>query len=162
MEEILEIIGEVGEGIDGEVAEAAGEAEAEAIEEAAVEATENVNMLRRGIDALLRLNVPQILRSVTWFIAKNGAAAAVFYGVTVLLKKLSSSGGDKTIEQKLKKVKAIAQLISDVGNTFTKLAKWAKDNEDVTVDIGDGITVPLPDMISKYTKPMEKVSSFGN
>lgn len=165
LEEALELLDESEEGIE---AEADGEAEAsEEMASEVKEASESVSKLRRSVDALKELNVPQVLKSFTKFIVKNAAIGAVLFGVNVALHKLYDDKGTckpacKTIQQKQKKVKAIAELTSDVGNTLTKLTKWAKDNEDVKVEVSKGITVPLPDIISKYTDPMEKVSSFGN
>lgn len=158
----MEEITESEEGIEAE----AGEAEEdEELAEEVKEATESVSALRKSIDYLKELGLPEAVKDFAGFVIKNAAIAAVFFGASVLLKKLfgSSSGGEKRkIGQKQKKVKAVAQLIKDINDVFNKLAKWTKENENLTIDVGDGITVPFPDLLSKYTRPMGKVSSILN
>lgn len=162
-EEVLGEMTESEEGIEAEAGEA-GE-EGEELAEEVKEASESVSGLRKSVDFLKSLQLPQVVRSFVEFVAKNAAIAVVFYGANVLLKKMfeQSSGGDRQkIGQKQKKVKAIAQLIKGINDVLNKLANWTKKNEDLTVDVGDGITVPFPDLLSKYTKPMGKVRSFLN
>lgn len=162
IEETGELIAEVDEGIDAEAAGEAGEAgEAEEAFKAEVaEARENVSMLGKAVDAFKELSLPQVLKSFTVFVGKNAAIGAILFGVNVLLQKLTSkaTGGEKPdLKKKQQKVKAVAQLVSDVSKLLQKLSNWAKDKENVTVNVGDDIDVPLPDLLSKFTKPMEKV-----
>lgn len=91
----------------------------------------------------------------------NAAIGAVLFSVNVVLAKAfgKASGGEKgTVQKKQNKVKAVAQLTSDVAKALNKLADWTKAKENDTVDAGDDITVPLPDVLSKFTQPMGKVS----
>lgn len=154
-EGIDEVIEECSEGLDEE-AEGATEG---ALQEEIAEAQENVSKLGKLVDSLKSLEIPQILKSFTKFIAKNAAMGCIFFGVNVLLKKLvGQSTGAQALERqkKQKKIKAFSQVISDITNDSHIVAKWAKDKEKVQVDVGDGIIVPLPDLLSKFTSPMEQ------
>ncbi|KAL9960707.1 hypothetical protein ACROYT_G034194 [Oculina patagonica] len=167
--ELGELMGETEEGIEAEGAEAgeaeAGEAEAEGSAETAAEAekaAESTSMLRRCVDALKKINWSVATREFVVFVGKNAAIGGILYGVNVVLQKMFGHGGgggganQQKIQQKQKKVKALAQLTSDLTDALTKLANWTKEKEEVTVDAGEGITVPLPDILSKFTKPMGK------
>lgn len=154
-EGIEEVIDECSEGLDAE----AEEATEEALQEEIAEAQENVSKLGKVVDSLKSLEIPQILKSFTIFVAKNAAAGCIFFGTNVLLKKLvDHSTGAQAIElqKKQKKIKALSQVISDITNDSHSVAKWAKDKENVQVSVAKGITVPLPDLLSKFTLPMEQ------
>lgn len=159
LEEAIEMGEEVGEEVGEEAAEGAAEEE---VAEEVGEARDNVGRLRRYMNTLKEINWGQVVKKFVTFVAKNAAAGAVFWGVTVLLNKAiaKSSGKEKeAIQKKQKKVTALAQLTSDISNCFKNLAHWMEEKKDVTVDAGDGIMVPLPDVFTKYTKPLEKVSA---
>ena len=159
IEEAVDIVEEVGEEVAEESAEAAAEEE---IAEEVAEASENVGKLRSAINTLKEINWGQVVKTFVKFVAKNVAIGAILWGVTVLLNKAlkKSSGGEKKdIQKKQKKVTALAKLTSDISNCFKNLSHWMEEKKDVTIDVGDGITVPLPDVFTKYTKPMEKVST---
>ena len=159
LEEVIEIGEEVGEEVGEEAAEGATE---EAVAEEVEEARNNVGRLRGCMNTLKEINWGQVVKKFVTFVAKNAAAGSIFWGVTVLLNKTTateSSGEEKkAIQKKQKKVTALAQLTSDISNCFKNLAHWMEEKKDVTVDAGDGIMVPLPDVFTKYTKPLEKVS----
>ena len=161
-EEIGEMLEGCTEGIEGEAAAAEGEL-AEEIATEAKEASENVALLKRGVEALQKINVPIAVRSFTEFILKNAAMAGIFYGVNVVLTKLfgkaSDHGEKQAIQGKKIKVTAVAQLLSQIAKASNKLAEWSKAKENVSVDVED-ITVPLPDVLSKFTQPMGKVSAL--
>lgn len=158
LEEIIELGEEVGEEVGDEAAEEVAEEE---VAEEMAEVRENVGRLGRCINALKEINWGQVVKQVAKFVAKNVVAGAIMWGVAVGLNKLTakSSGSEKqALQTKQKKIKAMAQLMSDISDCFKKLADWIEDKKDITVDAGDGIMVPLPDVLIKYTKPLEKVS----
>ena len=158
LEEIIELGEEVGEEVGDEAAEEAAEEE---VAEEMAEARENVGRLGRCIDVLKEISWGQVVKQVAEFVAKQIVIALIMWGVTVLLNKsmAKASGSEKqALQSKQKKMKAMAQLISDISDCFKKLADWIKEKKDITIDAGDGIMVPLPDVLIKYTKPLEKVS----
>lgn len=162
LEEIIELGEEVGEEVGEEAGEeAAEEAAEEEVAEEMAEVRENVGRLRRCINALKEINWGQVVIQVAKFVAKNAVIGGIFWGVTVGLNKLiaKSSGSEKlALQTKQKKIKAMAHLLSDISDCFKKLADWIEEKKDITVDVGGGIVVPLPDVLIKYTKPLEKVS----
>ena len=163
-EEIGEIFEDCEERLEGEAAAAEEGEVAEEVATEAKEASENVALLKRGVEVLEKLSVPQALRSFTIVILKNAAIAGIFYGVNVVLTKLfgkaSDHGEKQAIQKKKMKVKAVTQLLSHIAKASSKLADWIKAKENVSVDVGDDITVPLPDVLSKYTQPIGKVSAL--
>ena len=163
-EEIGELFEDCTEGIEGEAAAAEEGEVAEEVATEAKEASENVALLKRGVEALEKLNVPQAERSFTKFILENPAMADIFYGVNVVLTKLfgkaSDHGEKQAIQTKKIKVKAVTQLLSQIAKASNKLADWSKANDNVSVDVGDDITVPLPDVLSKFTQPVGKVRAL--
>lgn len=162
-----DLVFEGSEGIEAEEAEAAEEAEgAEGAEEQASikreieELKGNVSELSEGFETLKKLNLPKAEESFAEFVGKNIAIGVILYGVNMVMGKIfrKTTGGQKQeLQKKQEKVKAVTQLTKDLANVLKKLAKWSKDKENVTVDVGDDITVPLPDILNKFTKPMEKV-----
>ncbi len=170
MAEILEEVGEViedsSEGIEEEAGETEGltEEEAEELDAEADAAKENVSKLGEVVESIKSLDVPSILKKFGIFIAKQVAIAAVFYGVSVALKKIlakSGTGGSRpsaAAKDKIAKIKALQALIKDLNDDSHTLLKWLKDNQDAMIDVGGGITVPLPDIYTKYTKPIGDVS----
>ena len=163
-EEIGEILEDCEEGFEGEAAAAEEGEVAEEVATEAKEASENVSLLKRGVEALKKLDVPQALRSLTKVVLENVAIVGIFYVVNVVLTKLlgnaSDPGQKQAIQKKKIKVKAVTQLLSQIVKASNKLADWSKAKENVSVDVGDDITVPLPDVLSKYTKPIGKVSAL--
>ena len=90
--------------------------------------------------------------------------AAIFYGVNVALSKLTAAAkGDakKEPSQKLQKTKAMSKLLADLQSMLNKLLAWTSKHKNESVDVGDDISVPIPDLFFKYTKPMENVSFYG-
>lgn len=158
LEEIIELGEEVGEEVGEEAAEEAAEEE---VAEEMAEVRENVGRLGRCINALKEINWGQVVKQVAKFVAKNVVIGGILWGVTVGLNKLigKSSGSEKlALQTKQEKIKAMAQLLSDISECFKKLADWIEKKKNITIDVGSGITVPLPDVLIKYTKPLEKVS----
>lgn len=154
------MIDEVAEELEEDegMAEGRGAAEREVAEDMA-EARENVGRLRRCMNAVKVFNWGQALKQVGKIVLENAVAGAVFWGVSFGLNKLAakSSGREKQeLQTKQKKMKAMAQLISDISDCFHKLSDWIEDKKDITVDAGDGVMVPLPDILIKYTKSLEK------
>lgn len=164
-EEITELMEQTEGGIEEEAGDTEGltEEESEELEEEAEETKENVSALGKVVDFVKGLEVPQVLKSFAVFVAKNAAMASVFYGVGFLLKKLmAKSSGDKEQQNQRmhEKVKAVATLISDISKILTELCNWFNDKKNVDIDVGDGIKVPLPDVFTKFLKPLENVSFF--
>lgn len=165
-EELGEIIDEAESGIteEGEEAEEAGisEEELEEVEAEVAEARESVSTLRSVVDTLKSLDIPQVLKDFTIFVGKNAAIGAIFFGVTVLLKKLTAGSGSRTdkqaAQQKLKKTNALSTIIADISKISKTLTEWLKEHQNDEINVGSGITVPLPDIFLKYTKKMEAVS----
>lgn len=166
-DEVGNVLGDTEEGIAGETEE--GEAmtseEAEALEKQGAEAKEEVSSLRKSVNSMKKLNEPEAEESFTDVVIKNVAIAAIFFGVNIFLKKLiAHSNGDEKqkIGDKQKKVTAMAQLMKGITHFAQELVKWTKENEGLMVGVGDGITVPFPDILSKFTTPMHKVRSILN
>ena len=157
----LEVIDEVAEALEEDEEMSEEKAAEKEVAEDMADAREKVGRLRRYINAVKEFKWGQALKQIGKIVMKNALAGAVFWGVMYGLNKLvaRSSGREKQeLQTKQKKVKAMAQLISDISDCFHKLADWIEDKKDITVDAGDGIMVPLPDILIKYTQPLEKVS----
>ncbi len=161
-EEAAELLGEADEGVDGEAADAdeLPEEEREEFEEEAKEASENVEELGGITKKLKDLDIPQLLKKFAVFVVEQAAIGAIFYGISLVLKKLTSSGGggdSAANKQKLAKTKALSALIQDLTNTSNVLVKWLKEKQDVRVTL-DGIQIPLVDLFTKYTDTIQTVS----
>ena len=163
-EEIAEVLDEAEDGIaeEAEEAEDLDPEEKEELEKDVAEAKESVSRLRQVVDAMKEISVTQVLKSFSVFVAKNAAIGAVFYGVTVALKKIfgsseSGSSASADAEQKLAKTQAISTLITDESTISQTLSDWLKEHEDETITVSD-IEVPLTDIFYKYTKEMASVS----
>ena len=163
MAEIEEVL-EMTEEAEAEIAEEAEEGALEEEEVAEIEeAKENVGKLKSALNALKEIEWGQVVKQVTKLVAENVAVGAVLWAVSTGLNKLTSksSSSKKTANRKKqKKIKALAQLISDISTYIKDLAGWMQAKKDVTVDAGSGIMVPLPDVFTKYTQPMQQVSSI--
>lgn len=164
-EEIGEVIDEAFDGISEEGADTDGltREEIEELEAETAEAKESVSTLRKVVDYFKTLDIPQMLKKFSWFVAKNVAIAAVILGATAVLKKLMmKSSGTKKKDQKKKydKIKAITKMITDLTDISKKVVGWVKDHEKDEVVI-DGYSIPLPDIFTKYTTPMGEVSFFN-
>ncbi len=160
--EAEEIFFDADEGIEGEVADDGEltEEEKEELEEEAKEASENIDKLKNVVSKLKELDVPQMLRKFTKFIVQQAAIGAIFYGISILLKKLTASGGAGNTDankKKLAKTKALSTLLKDLTDTSDAIAKWLKENENVRVKM-DGIPMPLVDLFIQYTDIISKVS----
>ncbi len=165
-EEAGELLGDADEGIEGEAADAdeLPEEEREEFEEEAKEASENVDKLKEVTSKLKELDIPQMLKKFAKFIVEQAAIGAIFYGVSMVLKKLTASGGSGNTEANKKKLaqsKALSALIQDLTDTSNTLVKWLKEKQKVTVtlhgEFGD-IVVPLVDLFTKYTDQIQTVS----
>ncbi len=154
-EEIAEIIEEAGEGIEDEAADAEGiegddlvELEVEAAE--AAEASATLGRVVEGLKALGDLTL-----SLVKFVGKTAAVGAIFYGVTVALKKLTARAPtDQGAKQKYAKIKKVSQFITSASDLTKKVSDWLKDDK-ITLD---GIEVPLIAIFVKYTTPLADVS----
>lgn len=164
IEEIGEFAEEAEEGFD-EAAEAEdlSPEEEEEIQEELKEAKVSAGRMQKVIDSLKSIDVPQVLKSFTKFIAKQAAIAVVFSGVNIILRKLIEqgkvSGQSKENQQKLAKTKALSALFDDISTTSNTLTDWLKDHQKDTITL-DGIQIPLTDVFYKYTEKMETVSSM--
>ena len=152
--------------VDDEMADEADEADEEAdeeVKEKIEQAKEEVGKLKSALNSLKEIEWGQVVKDFVKFVIKNVAVGAILWGVMVALNKIisKSSGTEKTTNQKKqKKIQALAQLISDISTYIKDLTDWMQAKKDVTVDAGSGIMVPLPDVFTKYTKPMQTVSSL--
>ena len=152
--------------VDEEMADDSGDADKEQDEEEnekIKEAKEKVGKLRSALNSLKEIEWGTVVKNFVKFVVKNVAVGAILWGVMIALNKIisKSSGTEKTTNQKKqKKIQALAQLISDISTYIKDLSDWMQAKEDVTVDAGSGIMVPLPDVYTKYTKPMQTVSSL--
>ena len=164
IEEAEEIIDDVDEEMDDDAKEKKVEKEADEEEKEKIkEAKEKVGKLRSTLNSLKEIEWGTVVKDFVKFVIKNVAVGAILWGVMVALNKIisKSSGTEKTTNQKKqKKIQALAQLISDISTYIKDLSDWMQAKEDVTVDAGSGIMVPLPDVFTKYTKPMQTVSSL--
>ena len=106
-EEIEEIIDDAVNGIDDEAAEGdeLGEEERHELEEEAAEAAQAGRALVKALNKLGDFTV-----SFLKYVAKEAAVGAVFYGVSVLLKKLLEK--NPAAQQQYKKIKAISEFIN--------------------------------------------------
>ncbi len=134
------------------------------VEEEVKEAKENVKELSGITKALKELNIPQLLKNFGIFVVKQLTIGAIFYGVTVALKKLTAGGGSDSAanKQKLAKTKALSTMIKDLSTSSKTLLDWLKEKQNVVIDVGDGITVPLPDIFTKFTGPIKTVSILND
>ena len=155
---------EIGDDVDAEIQNEVGDEELDDAEKEKIEEVkENVGKLRSALNSLKEFEWGQAVKDFVKFVVKNAAVGAILWGVMIALNKAisKSSGTEKTTNQKKqKKIQALAQLISDVSTYIKDLADWMQAKKDVTVDAGSGIMVPLPDVFTKYTQPMQEVSSL--
>ncbi len=161
-DEALGLMGDADEGIDGEVKDddELTEEEKEELEKEAKEASENIDKLEKVVSKLKELDIPQMLRKFTVFIVEQAAIGAIFYGVSILLKKLTGGGGGNTEanRKKLAKTKALSTLLKDLTDASNAIVKWLKEKENVRVKVDGGIEVPLVDLFIEYTDKISKVS----
>lgn len=159
MEEVGEIIEEAVDGIGDEAAdlEGLGEEEAAEVEAEAAEAREAATTLDKVVDGLKTLG--DLTWTFTKFVVKNAAVGAIFYGVTVALKKMTEkpSGGSQA-EQKYKKIKAISTFITSSSELSKKVSDWLAAHKDDMITL-DGISVPLVSIFVKFTNPLGDVSA---
>lgn len=156
-----EVFGSLEEGAEGEEAlEEEREAKAEAIDEAKSE----TSAFQKCLDFLKRFRVPPEVKAFIKAIAENALAGVVMNAVNLALHKLIAKARGlewKTLQIKKTKVKAKAQLTSDLSKILKKLAVWTEEKDDDVVDVGEGLLViTLPDLVLKFTEQMEKVSAF--
>ncbi len=171
-EEAAGLIGEVEDGIKDEdetteEEEKLPKEEKEQLEKEAKEANKNVKELAGITKKLQDINVPQLLKQFTGFIAEQAAIAAVSYGVNVVLENIAASvggsGGEssESAKRKLTKMKSLSILIQDLSNTSHDLLQWLIDEQKVTVDLGSGFIVHLPDIFTKYISGIQTVSQLS-
>lgn len=155
-----EVFGSLEEGAEGEEAL---EEEREA-KEAIDEAKSETSALQKYLDFLKRFRVPPEVKAFVNAIAENALAGVVMNAVNLALHKLIAKARGlewKTLQIKKTKVKAKAQLTSDLSKILKKLAVWTEEKDDDVVDVGEGLLViTLPDLVLKFTEQMEKVSAF--
>ena len=136
------------EGIEGEEME---EIEAEAAE--ASKASKVLGEVVKGLNTLGDLSLPFIK-----FVMKNAATGAIFFGVTVLLKKImTKQPSDKKAQHKYKKIKAISQCIQSATELSKKVSDWLQAHKDEMITL-EGISVPLISIFVKFTAPLKDVS----
>ena len=123
------------------------------------QAKEEVGKLKSALNSLKEIEWGTVVKDFV----KNAAVGAILWGVMIALNKIisKSSGTEKTTNQKKqKKIQALAQLISDISAYIKDLTDWMQAKKDVTVDVGSGIMMPLPDFFTDYTISMQTVSSL--
>ena len=150
-------------GGDGDEEEEKEEEEEEEEKEETEKAKENVGSLKKSLSLLKEIDLPHIVKSFAKFVVQNDAIGLIMYGVNVAMNKIlkKSHGAEKhTIQRKKKKVKALAQLTTNLHKALDKLTKWAKEKKDVMVTVDAGIEIPLPDLLKRFTKSLEKVSAL--
>lgn len=156
----LEEIGELTDEVDGGIEEEGEEADKETKEEVEA-ARESVSTLRNVVDELKELLTGPTMKKIALFVGKNVAIGVILYGVTVVLKKMEGAKGtgNRQAQKQHQKISALSGIVKDMSEISTILLKWLKSKEETTVDVGDGITVPLPDVFYKFTVKMNDVSS---
>lgn len=159
-EEIADIIDEASQGIEDEAADTEGLSEEEVTElqEEAAAAQEATTQLGNVVEGLKKLG--DLTLAFTKFVMQNAAIGAIFYGVTIALKKLTarSSGADAAAaQQKYEKIKAISGFITSSSDMSHEVSDWLHDHKDEYITL-DGIDVPLISIFVKYTGPLEDVS----
>ena len=160
IEEALEIADEAEAEIEEDAAEEG--LEEEELEEIKI-AKENVGKLKSALNSLKEIEWGTVVQQVVKFVAKNLAIGAILWAVNSGLTKLisKSSGIEKeAMQKKQKKIKSLSQLITDISTYFKDLTDWMQAKKNIMVDTGSGFEVPLPDVYTKYTQAMQKVSSL--
>ena len=159
MEEAGEIIDEAIEGM-GEEADAAAEegldaeevAEVEAEAQEASAASRALGEVVEGLKALGNFAGPFIK-----FVVKNVAIGAIFYGVTVALKKLTAKEpGNQQAKQQFNKIKSVSDFIRAASDLSKKVSDWLKEHEKDYITL-EGIQVPLISIFARYTDPLADV-----
>ena len=161
----IEAIGDLIEGVEGDIegeaadiGEEIGEEEAAELEAEVAEAQQATSTLSKVVDGLKKLG------NLTWkftkFIAETAATGAIFFGVTIALKKLmaTSSGGDPAAQQKYKKIKAVSEFITSASELSKKVSDWLDAHKDDMITL-DGLQIPLISIFVKYTNPLGDVSA---
>ncbi len=176
IEEVAEFSEEAEAGFEDAAAEDAEDAEdldpeeKEELENEVDESKESAGKMQKVIDSVKELDVVQVLKKFTVFVAKQAAIAVVFFGVNVALSKMyqqsqpqGRGGGGESQgkgKQKLKKTKALSSLISGISTAAKTLTDWLKSHQSDTITVGMGISVPLTDIFMQYTVKIEQVSSW--
>lgn len=126
------------------------------------EATEGTSRLSQVLEGLKKLG--NLGLDFTKFVVKITAVGAIFYGVTVAMKKLTAAisgeaGGDSAAtKQKATKIKAMSQFLTSSSELAKEVSEWLAAHKDNTITL-DGIDVLIVAIFNKYTKPLENVSA---
>lgn len=125
-------------------------------------ARESVSTLRNVVNEMKELLTGPVLKDIALFVGKNLAIGAILYGVSVVLKKMAETegSGDPNAQTQYQKVSALSELVKAMSEKSSILLKWLQSNQETTVGVGDGITVPLPDLFYQFTVKMNDVSSL--
>ena len=162
-EEADEIISEVEESMEEtEESDEILEEEKEELEREVEETKESTSKLKETVDSLKELGDNPVV-AFGKFIVKIAAIGAIFYGVTVGLKKLTAvieGGGDAPAKkQKASKIKSISQFITSASELSKEVSKWLAAHKNDMVKL-EGIDVPVDAIFVKYTGHLEDVSAY--
>ncbi len=97
------------------------------------------------------------------FLAATTAVSVIFFFVSYALAKLVSSddggGGDSddSNKKKIAVIKALTDLGKDIRNWSRVMSVWFTAHQSEKVKVG-GVDVPLVDIFTNYTTPMNTVS----
>ncbi|XP_061587586.1 uncharacterized protein LOC133452351 [Cololabis saira] len=157
MEEMGEMIEEIEDYVDG-ADEAAGdltEEEKAELEREVAEAKEAVSELSQTFQSFKEIlhNLKPVLWSITKWLAENIAIAAVFWGVSTGLSRLTK--GESSKEKKMKRdvISAVIRVIKSETDLSQKALTWTKDHQDDTITL-EGFPVPLESIMAKYLTPV--------
>ena len=166
------LIDDAEDGVDGELDDAEGddeisEEDKEELKEESKEAKENLDSLDKTQKELKEAEKPTVLKKFATFIGEQIAIATLMFGVNMFLSKLIKGGGKggsgdtAANKRKLAQTKALSALVKDLCDTSKKLITWLTAKENVDVEVGYGIEVPLPDIFTKFMKGIQTVSSLS-
>ena len=130
----------------------------EELQEEVEAARESVSALQSVVNEMEELLTGPVLKEIALFVGKNMAIGAILCGVSVLLKKMAEVEGNPNAQAQYQIVSALSGIVKDMSEKSSVLLKWLQSNQDTTVDVGDGITVPLPDIFYQFTEKMNDVS----
>ncbi len=128
-----------------------------------VDMKESIDKTKEIADQFKKSTEPGAAKTVSKFLAATTAVSVIFFFISYALAKLVSSddggGGDSddSNKKKIAVIKALTDLGKDIRNWSIVMSVWFTAHQSEKVKVG-GVDVPLVDIFTNYTTPMNTAS----